>query len=165
MKGRAALALTALAAGTLASTAANAPAANPALRCPNLAAAADRREPYVQLRQQADRRLAPEARDVRRDAGGSTSWRSGAGQADGSIGTKLAWWTWRSRRPRVSGRRLDGPARPLHADVSTLSTEFTASGVVRFFPSGIDFPSPGCWRITTRAGSAKLLAIVKVLEQ
>jgi hypothetical protein len=82
-------------------------------------------------------------------------------QRNGWIRTKLGWWTWRGRRPHVAGHRTDGSTRPLRADVGPLSWD----GSVHFYPSSLYFPSVGCWRITATAGSARLVAVVKVVKR
>jgi hypothetical protein len=81
-------------------------------------------------------------------------------QANGWIRTKVGWWA-AAGGPRVTGRRLDGPARPLRADMGPLS--WTSSGR-EFYPSNLYFPSGGCWRLRAVAGSATLVAIVRVVE-
>ncbi|MFL5954875.1 MAG: hypothetical protein ACJ76I_12300 [Gaiellaceae bacterium] len=78
-------------------------------------------------------------------------------QKDGWIRTKLGWFASRGT-PRITGRRVEGTARPLRADVGPLSS--TSNGT--FYPSRIYFPSFGCWRITAAAGGARLTAIVEV---
>jgi hypothetical protein len=78
-------------------------------------------------------------------------------QRNGWIRTKLGWFTSRGT-PRVTGRRVDGTGRGLHADVGSLS--YSSSGT--FYPSLLYFPSFGCWRITAAAGGARLSAIVMV---
>jgi hypothetical protein len=81
-------------------------------------------------------------------------------QKDGSIRTKLGWWAARGAL-RVSGQRLDRPARPLRADVGAMSS--TPSGP--FIPSLLYFSSTGCWQLTATAGSARLQAIVRVVRR
>ena len=80
-------------------------------------------------------------------------------QSDGWIRTKVGWWTARGR-PRVTGRRIDGAARPLRAYVGPLS----ATATVSFYPSDLEFPSTDCWRITATAAGARLVATVKVVS-
>jgi hypothetical protein len=164
MKGRAALALSAAAAGTLVSTAATAPA-SPTVRCRTSTLHPLAGNPTfnfgnsriaVWLPKHATFVATPEGRRP----GGLAQV-----QADGSIETKLGWWNWRSRRPRLSGRRVDGPSRALSAEIFSLATEFVSARSVRFFPSGFTFPTAGCWRITARTGDAKLVATVKVVKR
>jgi hypothetical protein len=81
-------------------------------------------------------------------------------QDDGWIRTKVGWWTAHGK-PRVTGRRIDAAAKPLRAEIGPLS----ASANTTFYPSGLYFPSTGCWRITATAGGARLVATVKVVRQ
>ncbi|HEU0336488.1 MAG TPA: hypothetical protein VFR43_08030 [Gaiellaceae bacterium] len=81
-------------------------------------------------------------------------------QANGWIRTKVGWWA-ASGAPRVTGRRIDGPARPLRADVGPLSHAVPGGD---FYPSYLFFPSGGCWRLTAVSGAARLAAVVRVVE-
>jgi len=81
-------------------------------------------------------------------------------QADGWIRAKVGWWSPLGK-PRVAGRRIDRPARPLRTDVGPLS--WATSG--RFYPSDLYFSSLGCWRISATAGGARLIAVVRVVTQ
>ena len=82
-------------------------------------------------------------------------------QRDGWIRTKIGWWT-ADGPPRVSGRRLDRPGRPLRDDMGPLSYG-TPGGP--FYPSLLYFPTTGCWRITATAGGARLVAVVRVVRR
>lgn len=75
---------------------------------------------------------------------------------DGSISTKLGWWRGVAGTLRIRGRRLDASAPPLHAHVPD------GYGPLGFQPSGITFPTVGCWRVTGRVGPASLSFVVKV---
>jgi hypothetical protein len=77
---------------------------------------------------------------------------------DGSIWLKLGWWRGLARKLEISGRRLDWPAPPLEADVPT------GYGPTGFTPSGLVFPTPGCWRVQGTLGPVKLTFVVKVVE-
>ena len=81
-------------------------------------------------------------------------------QRDGWIRTKLGWWSDRGQ-PRVTGRRLDGVAPPLRADVGPLSWASSGS----FYPSLLYFSSTGCWRITATVRGARLDTVVRVVKQ
>jgi hypothetical protein len=77
--------------------------------------------------------------------------------ADGSIGMKWPWW-WRGVQGqiRIMGRRLDGDAPPL--------TAYKQKGYTRFQPSGIRFPTEGCWEVTGSVGEASLTFVTPVLK-
>jgi hypothetical protein len=77
---------------------------------------------------------------------------------DGSIGMKWPWWRGVSGRLKIEGRRLDKPAPRLHADISS------AYGVSGFQPSGIYFPSEGCWEVTGRVGEASLTFVTLIVK-
>jgi hypothetical protein len=74
------------------------------------------------------------------------------------VGTeKFPWW----RGPGVAGklvitgRRLDGPAPPLEADIPD------GYGETRFQATRLTFPSEGCWEVTGRVGDATLTFVVR----
>ncbi len=81
-------------------------------------------------------------------------------QSDGTIRAKIGWWRARGTL-QLSGHRLDGQARPLRADVAPPS--FGPAG--EFFPSNVVFSSAGCWKITARAGGARLDVVVRVVKR
>jgi hypothetical protein len=78
-------------------------------------------------------------------------------ERDGSIGMKWAWW-WQDANGKIAitGRRLDAQAPPL--------TAYTQAGYRRFQPSGINFPTEGCWEVTATVGSAKLTFVTLILK-
>jgi hypothetical protein len=78
---------------------------------------------------------------------------------DGSVGMKFGWWRAVPGVLAITGRRLDAPAPPLHADVST------GNGEIGFQASGIDFPTDGCWEITGKVGSITLSFVTFVIKQ
>src|SRR4051812_13612906 len=69
---------------------------------------------------------------------------------DGSIGEKFPWWRGVRGRLRITGRRLDGAAPTLRAQIPD------GYGPTGFQSSGIIFPTAGCWRVTGMAASASL---------
>jgi hypothetical protein len=73
---------------------------------------------------------------------------------DGSLYTKLAWWRRVKGELHVSGERLDAPAAPLRADVPAGYPE------TGFLPTGLTFPSEGCWKVTGRIGNGRPLSFV-----
>ena len=78
-------------------------------------------------------------------------------RADGSIAAKFGWWRAVTGRLEIAGRRLDGPASPLTANVPD------GYGDSGFQSSLIVFPSAGCWEVTGRVGHAQLTFVTLVL--
>lgn len=78
---------------------------------------------------------------------------------DGSVVMKWPWW-WRrtlGAELAITGRRLDGDAPPL--------TAYTLDGYeAGFQPSGITFPTEGCWQVTGAVGDARLTFVTLVLK-
>jgi len=100
--------------------------------------------------------------------GNGSLWVGGLGEAgvilaeprsvepDGSIGWKLGWWRIDPGRLSISGHRLDAAAPPLRAEVSE---DYGDQG---FVPSGVHFPSEGCWEVTGTVGDATLTFVAFV---
>jgi hypothetical protein len=76
--------------------------------------------------------------------------------ADGSIAAKVGWWRGMPGRLVISGRRLDGEAPPLRADVPV------GYGSQGFQPTGLTFSTTGCWEVTGKVGDAELMFVVTV---
>jgi len=72
-------------------------------------------------------------------------------------GTKVLWLKPVGARLEVSGRRLDGPAPPLGADLP-------AGYPGDYQASGMTFPTAGCWEVTARADGSVLRFVVWVAE-
>jgi hypothetical protein len=77
---------------------------------------------------------------------------------DGSIWLKLGWWRGLPGKLVITGRRLDRAAPPLDADVPS------GYGRTGFVPSGLVFPTTGCWKVEGRLGPARLSFVVKVVK-
>jgi hypothetical protein len=79
-------------------------------------------------------------------------------EADGSVGMKWPWWRGVKGKLKISGRRLDGKAPPV--------TPYLPDGYGRsgFQPSGISFPTEGCWEVTGAVGDAKLTFVTLILK-
>ena len=77
---------------------------------------------------------------------------------DGSIHAKLGWWRGLPGTLRITGRRLDAVAPPLAVHVPT------GYGPKGFQPTGLVFPTVGCWRVVGRVGDARLTFVVKVTK-
>jgi hypothetical protein len=78
---------------------------------------------------------------------------------DGSIYAKVGWWRGVRGRFRITGRRIDRPAGPLRVSLHTDSYP-----TVGFIPSGLTFPTTGCWRVTGRQGTGRVSFVVKVVK-
>jgi hypothetical protein len=78
---------------------------------------------------------------------------------DGSIFAKLGWWRGVRGRFTITGRRLDHPAPPLRVSLHRESYP-----TIGFIPSGLTFPTTGCWRVTARQGVGRLAFVVKVTK-
>jgi hypothetical protein len=80
---------------------------------------------------------------------------------DGSLATKFPWWgASRARRDlRITGRRLDGHAKPLHASVAR---GFTPAP--QFWATTITFTSQGCWQVTASDGTERLTFVTRVMR-
>jgi hypothetical protein len=79
--------------------------------------------------------------------------------ADGSVGMKFGWWREAPGRLRISGRRLDGPARPLWANIPD------GYGDRGFQSTGVWFPTEGCWEVTGTVGATSLTFVTFVVKQ
>ena len=90
-------------------------------------------------------------------------------EQDGSIRFKLGWLSpsggprgFPNGGPLVTGRRLDRSAAPLRVKMGVKSF---ALGSGEFYPSSLNFPTAGCWRLSARNADARLSVIVRVVEE
>lgn len=65
---------------------------------------------------------------------------------------------------RPEGRQLAIEAERLDAEAPPAETRFTCCHDVGFKTGGLRFPSPGCWRVTARAGDSELIFVTRVRE-
>jgi hypothetical protein len=79
-------------------------------------------------------------------------------EADGSVGMKWPWWRGTRGKLTITGRRLDGDAPPLEAGIPD------GYGPIGFVPSGILFPTEGCWEVTGTVGEARLTFVTLVVK-
>jgi hypothetical protein len=77
---------------------------------------------------------------------------------DGTLGMKWPWWRGVRGRLTIEGRRLDGPAAPLRASIPQ---GYRTGG---FQPTGLLFPTAGCWEVTGRAGGETLTFVTRVIK-
>lgn len=77
---------------------------------------------------------------------------------DGSISAKVGWWREGGEELTVRGRRLDAPAARLRASIP-------AGYGGAFQPTGLTFPTIGCWQVLGRTKRAELTFVVNVAKQ
>lgn len=78
-------------------------------------------------------------------------------QPDDSLGgMKWPWWRGVPGELTIEGHRIDADAPPLRADIPD------GYGESGFIPSGLIFPTTGCWEVTGRVGDASLTFVVLV---
>lgn len=77
---------------------------------------------------------------------------------DGSISLKLGWWRGTPGRLMISGERLDAPAPPM-AGGTAPPDAYPPTG---FIPSGLDFPTRGCWQVSGRLGGDEVSFVVQI---
>jgi hypothetical protein len=81
--------------------------------------------------------------------------------SDGALGMKFGWTRGIAGRLRVTGRRVDGDARPLRLHAPD------GYGTIGFQASYLIFPTPGCWEVTAQLGDhqdSRLTFITKVVK-
>jgi len=77
--------------------------------------------------------------------------------ADGALGIKVGWDLRKKGTLLVTGRRLDGVARPARAYIPRAYDNY-AGGMSLF----LVFPTPGCWEVTGSLADESLTFIVQV---
>ncbi|HEV8636801.1 MAG TPA: hypothetical protein VG370_21490 [Chloroflexota bacterium] len=82
----------------------------------------------------------------------------GSTEPDGALGMKWPWWRGVAGRLSIEGRRLDGPAPPLRAQIPD------GYGESGFQATGLIFPAEGCWEVNGRAGAASLTFVTRVVR-
>jgi len=75
---------------------------------------------------------------------------------DGALSMKWGWYRAVRGQLRIEGRRLDGRAPPLRAEIPA------GYGDVGFQSSALIFPTPGCWEVTGHVGTASLTFVTLV---
>jgi hypothetical protein len=82
---------------------------------------------------------------------------------DGSVRAKVGWWVRDVGKLVIVGRRLDRPAPPLRAQVpSGYGPASDIGASLGFQPTGLTFPTVGCWRVVGKAGTARLTFVAEV---
>lgn len=77
---------------------------------------------------------------------------------DGSLSLKFAWWRGVKGKLIIEGRRLDGVAPPLRSKIPM------GYGDTGFQPTGLIFPTEGCWEVTGKVGDVSLKFVVRVVK-
>lgn len=82
-------------------------------------------------------------------------------RADGSLVMKFPWWRGEGvvGALQIEGKRLDGEAPPLQADIPE------GYGDSGFQASGLVFSSEGCWQVTARVRDAELTIVTQVIKE
>jgi hypothetical protein len=80
-------------------------------------------------------------------------------EEDGSVRWKLGWWREVSGLLTITGRRLDGSARPLRAYVPS------GYGMTGFQASGVHFPTEGCWEVIGKVATTTLSFVTFVIKR
>lgn len=84
---------------------------------------------------------------------------------DGTIRAKVGWWVRDLAKLSIVGKRLDRPAPPLRAFIpSGYGPSYDIGASLGFQPTGLTFPTVGCWRVVGKAGTARLTFVVKVTK-
>jgi hypothetical protein len=83
--------------------------------------------------------------------------RRGPDERDPTRDQKVLWYKPSDSLLRVTGRRIDGKSPPPGYDISH---DPRPRGPIQ--PSGIYFPTAGCWEIDAKAGGAELHLVVLV---
>lgn len=78
---------------------------------------------------------------------------------DGSLKMKFLWLMAGDGPLTVEGRRLDGEARPLRAEIFG---GFAGRG---FQPSYLVFPTAGCWEVTAKSNGSALSFVTRVTTE
>ncbi|GIH21734.1 hypothetical protein Aph01nite_00440 [Acrocarpospora phusangensis] len=79
-------------------------------------------------------------------------------EKDGAIRMKFGWWRGSPGAFEITGRRLDGSAPPLRADIPD------GYGDTGFQATGLYFPAEGCWEVTGRIGATRLVFVTYVMK-
>jgi hypothetical protein len=72
-------------------------------------------------------------------------------------GTKFPWWRIVPGQLTIKARRLDGPSAGFHAEIPS------GYGMTGFNPSGLIWPSPGCWQVTGTVAGKSLTFVARVV--
>ncbi len=82
---------------------------------------------------------------------------------DGSLGMKWPWYRTIPGDVIITGRRLDAPAPPMLTITIPRGAHY-GYGETGFYPSGLLFPSEGCWQVTAKLGETSLTFVTLVVK-
>lgn len=82
--------------------------------------------------------------------------------SDGSIHMKWPWFRAVAGPVTVDGRRLDAAAPPMPQVI--LQGPADGYGETGFHPSGLIFPTEGCWEVTAKVADSALTFVTKVVK-
>jgi hypothetical protein len=77
---------------------------------------------------------------------------------DGAISWKFGWFRVAAGELTITGRRVDAPAPPLRSEVPS------GYGDAGFQPSGVYFPTEGCWEVSGHVGTTTLTFVTFVIK-
>jgi len=77
---------------------------------------------------------------------------------NGPFGTKIGWFRVTPGELTITGRRLDATAPPLTAKIPA------SFGTHGFIPTGVTFPTLGCWEVTGRIPGKSLTFVTMVIQ-
>ena len=77
---------------------------------------------------------------------------------DRAVKMKFPWWRDTPGGLQISGRRVDRRAPPLRVEIAA------GYGLTGLQPTYLIFPTAGCWRVTARAGEARLAFTTLVVK-
>ena len=84
---------------------------------------------------------------------------------DGSVSAKVGWGVRDTGKLVITGRRLDRAAPPLRARIPPgYGPAYDIGSSLGFQPTGLTFPTVGCWRVIGQAGTARLIFVVRVTK-
>lgn len=115
------------------------------------------------------------ARPANAGIAGGWSWRTTDGRAllyaggvgPGGVNMKIPWWVkrrWGSSLT-VSGRRIGAAGSFRQTFPAALGFSSHPPGYLAVFPSIVDVPTAGCWRLTVSTGNLAGVLVVKVVAR
>jgi hypothetical protein len=115
------------------------------------------------------------ARPASAGIAGGWSWQTSDGRAllyaggvgPGEVNMKVPWWVkrrWGSSLT-VSGRRIGAPGSFRQTFPAALGFSSHPPGYLAVFPSIVDVPTAGCWRLRVSTGKLAGVLVVKVIAR